>query len=309
MFLGVCIPVVVACTATPWGMNCWRQPLSRAVLIPREAISRQQRRRVLVSTTFIMVVVVWSTQFSFTRSLHGLDLSGRGVAAAYIGTFLVLGPLAVILPSSSLMTPGRAVLVAGVFTLVVWIWLHYPVWIMYDLVAALIVCNLVVLMQSRMPYKWLTRVLVVAACLDAAMIYGATKNSGAGISSMLQHIEPPLFFLMPTQFSLQPTTFAATGFGDVHVVGLLALTAFRLGITKVGNLRPFFVSLLASCVALVMCDMAAILFHHSQPALVFIVPVTCGAVYADAWRKGYLGALRVPLYQSRKQQAALAACA
>lgn len=307
MFLLIAVVSAVACVTAVLGMNCWRQPLTRTVIIPSEQKPRRATKQLFVLTSLVAIVAMWSTRLPLTRDLLGLDLSsGQEIAAAYIGAFFVFFPLVFIVPASVGATPWRAVVLVAACALVFWLWLQYPNWIMYDIVAAIIACNLVLLTQSRMPYSWLTGLFLIGACVDAWMVYGSS-NSGGIAGRMLGEVAPPLVFLTPAEFSLHPTVVGGLGMGDVHTVGLLVLTAFRMGVmTKIGSMRPFFISMIASVVALLVCDGVGRMFHHGQPALVFIVPTMCGTVFLDAWHRGYLDQLKVTLYPSRKQRAAQA---
>jgi len=307
MLLLVVVVLVVAYAATILGMSCWRQPLTRTVIIPSKQKPRQVTKRLFILTSLMVIVPVWSAKLPFARNLLGLDLSsGQEIAAAYIGAFFVLFPLVFIVPANVRATSWGTMALVAVSTSVLWVWVQYPNWIMYDIVAVIIACNLVVLTQSRMPYAWLAGLFLVGACLDAWMVYGSSDSAGTA-SRMLSEVAPPFVFLTPTELSLHPTVVGGLGMGDVHAIGLLVLTAFRMSVmTKIGGVRPFFISMIASVVALLVCDGVGRMFHHGQPALVFIVPMTCGAVFLDAWHRGYLDQLKVTLYPSRKQRAAQA---
>lgn len=214
------------------------------------------------------------------------------------------------------LSTKRLILILLVDALVIYAWATVDSWMTNNLLGAVMTVHGILVLQFRMSFLRLSLILLVIAVLyDAWQVYETANmvelaeaslptQPSAPVTSLPTPAEAseralsvPGVLLVPSGLALHSTWTYFLGMGDVLIVGVMVVTAARVG-RRVGSRVPFFAALTGFAVAISVTVVVADYFRAAQPALIFIVPACAGGVMVCARCSGYWDDLKKPVYGS-----------
>jgi presenilin-like A22 family membrane protease len=326
--LSILLPIAVAFAAVRLALTCKYHPLTQAVIIPDADLKEQanpaeaeelasdldSRHKLMravgiaLGIVLVMSMMLWvlSHPEYFEDFLEPLVRVLSHMDYNTLLATMVVFPIALqvlgIARTFTWITPWRGVLIGVACAAVLSAWLLVDSWITLNLAAALICLLGALSFQTRISFLRLSLIMLIASILyDAWQVYGTQDMQKYAASVTPQIGEPervlafPALFMFPGELSLHPFGYAMLGAGDVMVLGIMAISAARLG-KKLESQVPLLLTMAGFAVAMAVATMVVHYTDFAQPATIYIVPLCALPVIVFARLRGRFDQLSMPFY-------------